>query len=1484
MANRWTDNEKEALYLVAQKCYEEINQYETVEPDSEIIQTIHQLKNSPRDTKGILYKLEEMGFIRKGINTYQDNIFLVNHLKESDFLNFSVFPVLSDLPDRKIVEIENFYKQNVLEINDVDELCSVISSSVSLSSLRVKKELFALELIRLNTFMRYELVSPLIDQEKDQNLKNKELSSEHKERINALRSEISYIYETHSKHNPSITYSSDGTGTGKSYSVIDRFIQQTDVNNIEYGHRNLLFITPQKAQIDIDSNLVEIAKSKGIKILCFLAQADMSNIEFKNWVTKDVSKTLFERWIKELKKEDNILSGCIYRFENTFRAAEYLNYQITIAHDNGDYESEEEYKNSLKNNNYKLIDTLKKLAEAILQEQKSGKYIPIKARFDKENTSKKAKILAEIIDFVLPFERAKLSPCILLATSDKFDCTVNTVVTSKDDKPTIKSLPFDYIIGQKKQIDSSDEENKTADVNGKPFAEQVDFLKDNYFLTDEESYFRKNNISFTLIVDEEHIAYNKFFNKSKKTLIEPNTKIAHVFSVVNRIVESFKSANQENKDDFVLYEAHDKFVSELTNLFETQCDVSNGVTLNKILDIFSNNLHHIVIDNSELEQIIHICKNVFSITPKRYFNEAGLKKIRIRSHANNTGCQIYFNRDSTDTNPTLHDILQALMCVFSACSHIKNADFRSMIREGEDNSQNSLLDKFISNAIHNRVCVDALFDRVDDENLYIDEFFTYFTPKIVFSIEKVKDLTFKSEELKNKVYVTFQLDLFEALPEVTLMRVLHNTQNAVICLSATSGFKYSFNGNYCRPVMERYGCDAKNNLDYRSIRRTNEDAEKLEKLRLCRKEARTPVTIKEFFDTENNQITTTQNNSEFSACYEKWLKKLSPHFKNKNLYSRREFKRQVGAMLLAAFDKKNSLILSLSNDFGYILSSYAKSENGSLDKRLKVIDKEKCRIIEITPFDNDITLRIILFNAQMVKDLDIEKYLELKDEQTKIAFISSYKSAGTGLNLFTRYAYKDEGKYKKFDEDFERLVLINSPHYSDIRGEDGLNSIENYVLLLKHYADKKVDIQLKDFDVNLVQGENYNILMQEHNMSILKDIMQAVGRVERRDTLLNTEIFLPSDVIDDLAIQFSRLKKDKGNELIFQSMSLLNYQLMEYCLDKVVKESFENENERDDFSAKMARDWEEIDSFLDNDLNRRLNDARKGDKSAVKLNEAVRHIDCIKNPQLYIDNLLKIDEIKDNEDFYYAISNFYLNLDDFKKIRFCTKENNKKVLTDLTDGDRVYKPADSICPQYHKAVKNDGTAKNILKAMFNLNFEDKLFKDMLPHPVMLPLLKGNVGEYMFKQCLEEINIIPLTVDEIFEELEPKVYELFDFYVLSEDKLFCIDVKNWSPSDKENLSLETKEKAFKKRQQLMQIADRKNLNVDFIYVNTHHDKNAINSKQEFYDNGNIYFMNLFKVTDKYKAVDKPNSKKKSRLEERLDINTSLIQLLGGNLNG
>ena len=1481
----WEESELEELYNVVYENIYEINQCKVFDPNCEIIHIIHDsLPNTTRGTKALLYKFKEMKIIKAGQNFHKTHTGYLKPFQECDMLSFKISPAYKELSDLPMIEFKNCYESEVLKIDNLDQLYASMSDVLGLSILRIKYELYRLKFIQINALNKYELVVPKIQNKQKEDINIKQLSSDDKANINNIREDVSYIYNSHNKNNPSITYSNDGTGMGKSYGVFNSFIQKTDTNNINNGHRNLLFITPQKAQIDIDDSLVKLAGDKGIKILSFLARLDISNTEFKNWITHETNETLFLRWIKSLKN-DNYFKGVIGQLHDSLKSAKFYNNEIPSLKFREEYELLDEYKERQEKNKQRLFKILQKLAQMILEHQKDGQYIPLNehftnAAFLKNNEPNKAQILSEIIDFVLPFERAKISPCILLATSDKFDYNVGIAIVGENGKPSIKSLPFDYIIGQKKKSENTDEEARTADVSGSTFVEQIDFIKHDYFLIDENSYFRKNNISFTLIVDEEHIAYDKFFQRSQKKLFDTHTQIAHVFSVVNRFVQSLKDADKIGIEHVILYEAKHKFVSELTTLFDTKCDVSKGITLNKVLNIFSNNVDHISIHSSELEQIISICKNVFSITPKRFFNEQGLKKIRIGSFANNTECRIYYENDTLDdNNPTMHDILQALMCVFAACSHIKDPDFRNMIRHGEGNSQNSLLDKFIQGATNARASIEAMFDRVDNDELYINEFFTYFTPKIVFSIEKILNLPFKASELKDKVYVSFRLDLFEALPEVTLMRALHNTTNSVICLSATSGFKNSYSGNYSRPVMSKFGEDSKNNLGYRTINRKEEDAEKLQKLRQLRSETRN-VLIQEFMDTDTDKISASYENKDFQENYLWWVKSLRPYFDTQNPYKITELKRQIGAMLLAAYDKKNTLVLSLSNKFGIVLRSFIKSETGQRIKGLHMIDNDKQKIFEIKPFANGITLRIILFDASLVKDLTLEDYLKLQNIDTKIVFLSSYKSAGTGLNLFTHY--ENDG----VDEDFERLVLINGPFYSNVLKETGLNSIENYVLLLKHYSDQNKSYQLKDFDVNLINGGNYKILMQEHAMSLLKDIMQAVGRIERRDTYMDTEIFLPSDVIDDLGLQFSRLQKE-GNEIIFQSISLLNNKLMQFCLDRVSMHSFKCEQQQQKFSTEITKSSMAIEEFFKNYLNRRLKDAREGDKAAIILNEALRSIECITNPEEYINNLLLLPEIKEDAFLKNTVSRFYIRLeDDLKDITLCTIENDNKSLTDIATGDKLYQPYNMIIPKYNKAILHEkSTSSGILTEMFKL--EKEVSKVLLPHPSLLPLFKGNIGEYMFLKCLETINVNSMTIDEIFIHLDPIAYELFDFYILQEDKIICIDVKNWSATfDKEELAIQTHEKALKKRDTLFKLADTKGFKTEFIYINTHHDRNAINIHQEFAEGDSIHYMNLFKIITQYDEVkkEKPDPKKKSSLKDRLNINVSLIRILKGSLNG
>lgn len=1486
MAVEWTEKEKEKLFFTAWNFKDQIGDYTKIDHLSELTSKMlehfsRSINSTSRDGKSILFKLNDFGVLSTGKDTYSKGVFHIKKIDALDFFTFKISPKYKHLPETTKDELLILYEKEALLTNNVKEICTNISDAIGLTHMRVKQELWDNNLIRVNRFLEHELITTKCEIKMNKDVCKKELSKEQKNYINKLREDVSYIYDSHSKNNPSITYSSDGTGTGKSYSVINSFIEKTDVQDISRGHRNLFFITPQKAQIDIDNNLIKIANEKGIKILSFLAYHDLADIDFKSWITGESNHTLFKRWIKELKT-CGWLSDEIREFDKSVNDSEFYKKELPLLRKSGDFDSIIDYEKREENNNNKIRKSLFDISTKILQRKSDdGLTRPIKEVFDNalitKIPNKKYKynldyILSEIIDFYIPFERSKCSPCILLGTSAKFEYSGNIAVNNKtgDHKPVIKTFPFDFILGHKTDP-RKDKDIKMADMNGKPYKDQIEFIDKEYFVIDEENYFRKNNISFTLIVDEEHIAYDRFFDSSEKALFDTKTNMAHVLSVVYRIVQYFDGATDPS--NFALYDSFSKFVTELEYLFSNRCEISNNLNLRDILVLFSNNIDEVSIKDTDVEQIIGICKNVFSITPKRFFNEQALKNIKLGSTSNNTGCHIYFEKDNkSDSNPNMHDILQLMMCVFAACSHITDKHFIARIKSSYEDSQNSLLELFIKRAVRARLNVDSMFDRIENEDLYIDEFFTYFTTKVVFSIEKINYLTYHAKELTDKIFVTFRLDVFEELPEVTLIRILNKTKNSIICLSATSGFRDIYSGNYARDVMERYGCDNVKNLDYRSVYRTCDDAKKLEELRNARGEVRV-VNINKFSDTEHNKITLARKNKDFSNEYSLWHKSLSGYFNTTNSHRIDELERQIEAMLLASYDNKNSLILSLSNQFKEVLNKFISSVNGKGFKKIKVLDN-KNKIFEIQPFNNGVTLRVILFDATLAREIDVNRYLILNNDNTKIAFISSYKSAGTGLNLFINH--ENEG----ITEDFERLILINGPYYSNILTDKGLNSIKNFVLLLKHYSKESIDYKLTQFDTNLATGKNYQVLMREHFMSILKDIMQAIGRIERRDTYINTEIFLPKDLIDDIALQFSRLKKD-GNDIIFQSMSLLNNKLVEYCLTEVERGSFDTEKNNDRFSSNVKKDGVQIDCFFERYLTSRLDDARSGDKEAIKLNEAIRSFDCIENPQAYVNRLLALKEIKNHDYFSDVIKSFYIvKEDELKDIVLCT--NNDYEITDMARGEHKYSPYEFMLPKYNKSIQNAcSTSAAILKAVFY----KKPSLTWIPHPKMIPIFKGNIGEHLFGRCLREINVNPLTSMEVMDKLDPIVYELFDFFIINNGTLFCIDVKNWSSTfDKQEISEITHKKALRKKHQLDLISTVGNLDLMFVYVNTNIDVNSINKMQDFINGGNIYYMNLFKVLSNYYDPKKSTAKNNMELREKININPLLINILGGYFNG
>jgi hypothetical protein len=1293
------------------------------------------------------------------------------------------------------------------------------------------------------------------------------ISAELSYEINSHRARLAPFFNGHAKPNPSVSFANDGTGFGKSYNVFDQFIEHSAVRSEGGGHRNLFFMTPMKSQIDVSASTQAKAKSHGVSILSFLSIADSADLDFTGWVTGKKNEKLYRGWLSDLKQAH-------YRASTTELDNAISNLKLTIA----DFEEQKrrgeldlarkhELEQKLLQARRRLSKALVGLAKAVITEQKFGSYITPADRF--ADADPKSATYIEILDHILPFERAKTGPTIIVATTAKFMSQTYIVYIDQTKKPNLKPAKFDSIIGAKR--DATAAENaltpSVGSVCSLPFEGQIGYLKESFFLKDDSNFFQQHGITFTLVVDEEHDSYDWMHLHSHKKLISEKVKPSHVLAGIYRLMEAINPQNTLGKELPLAYAETTQLINDLRRHYEQDCETS--VNLESILKMCAGNVGHITIDNRDVEQILALSKNIFSLTPRRFYNEDALKRIRMRSLFGGSELRLIFDDGSESTDPSLHDFFQALLCAFYACSKVakQSSALQALLNLGQAGSQNSPLSQFIGTSGLHRPYIAALFERAKDADILIDEFFAFIVPKIVFSLEKLREIPFGDDVAANRVFVDFHLDLILELPEVTLLRALHGTQNAAMCLSATTGFKNSFSGNFSRLMLRHYGEDLGSNLGVRLVERSEIDQQAMGDLRNARAQARS-INVQPFLDTKSNDISGLRQEKTFKVELDVWMERLiPPGFRETNKYRLAAYRRQIEAMLMAAWDGKNTLVLSLNNHFAKLFKDlFDQKLNGRL-KGYRQLHEDK--VFELKPFADKSKIRVILFSSELAKSVDIDQFLKV-DADTRVCLISAYGSAGTGLNLFV------EHREDKFAEDFDRLVLVNTPFYSSILEKgSGLNTVKNHILLLKHLSAGTA-IRLSEFDSNLMKPKNRVILMDEHNLAVLKIIIQAVGRVERRDSHLLTEIFLPDDVIDDLVVKYSRLRRE-GNDILINSLSLLNHRLMQFCLARADTRCFATTEDRESFTSRVASDAGDIDDFFVGAFRRKiLASAREGNLDAIAFNEILRSQLSITAPEKYMQKLLSSRVVQESAYYQRVIKSFFLPREITDRVSICTTKDSVYGLSDLLHGQNLYQPGKWLVPDY---IRPDGRNKDSGPGIVNLasNMGNDGIDNHLPNPALIPILKGNLGEFIFSRIIKAVGVKPLNLDEMINLLGPAVYELYDYFVHYEGTIICIDVKRWSGSlDNQEQSLNTLHRAEQKREHMYELCGALNLSPRFLYVNTQPSHNELNTEREFNVGKPLHFLNAFKMITGY--IPAKNNQRIFRVDDRLMINPTLVSLL------
>ncbi len=1497
MGKKWTIERQEALFKLALSYRKPLAPSAEVTKDSaSIIAITKKLNSSDIDEQAVLYQLAGMKLFSERKGSRKRGVFYRIKTLDLRWDNYKIGPKPMRLQQDVLASIIQSAQVNLRQAVDIKRFCYEIAGEFGLTPRNIHYQFLSQKLIYRDEYGRYLLANHLsqimTNKELTKEIKSKIAPKEQVKNINACRAHTSRLFYLKDKPSPALIFCNDGTGTGKSYGQHKAYIDESHLYKEEGGHNNLFFITPLKSQIDFSISLVQEARSKGLTYLPFLSFADMTNLQFKEWVPDDLGNfqtnlERYRRWYKEgkdysfWKKEIRALNDAIGSLISIDKQLEYAKrYQ------------DEDYQSVLKKQRVvynRLIGTnLERLAMAAIN--RNGKPITCLKTFLLKPEGRQDCLCGEVLLHIFPLEFAKLKPTILVATTKKFDYNVRQIKLKKDGSGyTSFAQPFASVIGGK----IYEKENLAGNYADKTHAEQLKYIADEMLKIDESNWFRHRNISFTVVIDEEHESYRILAESCKVSLLnKEDSQLADVLAGVYRVLQSVKA--QEEKDAFKssLDEDGKVFIEAISKALAEKCELSNNHTFESIIKIFSNNIGQIFINSGDIEQVVSLAKNVFSFRPKRFFNEAALKNIKVKSLNNDTYIQLYYSEDNDDINPSMHDVYQVILAVLYGASKVPNTSpLKTMMRHGEHKNQNYPLYSFINTAQRVGSDVDYMFSRATNEDLEITSFFVYFQPKTVFSIEKQQkiDENLMSSGVQNQVLVDFSLDLIKEQPEVSLLRMLHNTQNAVICLSATSGIKGNYNGQYDRYFLNEYSNQSSQfaHLDYNVISRDKSDIQSLTRLRNEREKLRTI----EFhsFNEDSLSIVKRKRSDTFIQMFDFWLKTLKYFRKDPlNPYKNQEFERELESVLLAAYDAKHSLIIGRSGQFYSAFKHYLKHLDVSGKKLpiklLKVPDglnnenKETKRVIELTPFENGITVRIIFFDSEFARQSDVRHYTKVDNKNTKLAFVSHYKGAGTGLNYFVTYLNALNNtveKIKDFEEDFERLVLITSPFYSQVKSGQGLNSLENFMTLMKHYASSHETKLLKDFDVNLVNGENYQILMREHEMELFKVLMQAIGRVERRDTIITTDIFMPKDMLDNAIMQFANIERNSDNLMMLESMSLLNYKLKEYCIQLAQGTSFKSALERDEFELSIRKGYEHLNYFFDDFVPKVLEEARCGSLAAVSFNQALRHIDCVKNPTAYIARLKKTSPVKNDPYISDILNHMFIDMSDGRAhINLCREHGDYQILTDISKGDYYYEPTHALFKTTGR-LNDKGLASNLINSGRNL--VKQAYLTWVPNPAAMALFKGNVGEYLFNLLLEKCNvkINALSPEQIMEYVGCRAYELFDEYIEINNELLCIDVKNWTSTfDKEDMAKKAHRKALGKIDSILENTGSRYENIRFIYLNTRIEYNELNTKAEVNKNADLYYLNLFKFYESYVE---------GKLQKELKINDKLLLLLNKEYN-
>ncbi|MEH2026138.1 hypothetical protein [Nostoc sp.] len=843
--------------------------------------------------------------------------------------------------------------------------------------------------------------------------------------------------------------------------------------------------------------------------------------------------------------------------------------------------------------------------------------------------------------------------------------------------------------------------------------------------------------------------------------------------------------------------------------------------LSRVFSKFENN-RSLLIPQKLYNKISDELMNIFSYNNLYIYNIEPLKKLFLTRPS---GGHVRITEEKVSDNTSVAELIYAILAVRSQIKPIK--DFLANVLDAEDSQSRSL--DIWSKQI-------ARVQKASEESISQNQLLKYLNRAYVYesykSIINIKEIS-RYQNPKNNLIadqlreVSIGSTAILTSPEHKINSMLNNNSNVIFIISATGGILGDLSTSYDMRYLE----DNLRNESGQSSFKTMVEEEIL----LCeeirdQREAKRQITVNFF----NEDLSSFPNN-ETKEVTERFEKKILKDFidssKNNGTwfsnYKIQELNNFIRFFFYLFEDDSIQETIAFTQTLRWIKSliNYWKTVHSANFLFKASSEHPNIYYVQVKhqKYQSNICIKLILYEASfnsLYSDKTTQKtYLDelVEEEGQKIFFISAYQSASKGLNPIIRNHNGDE-------KDFDSLVLLMDSYYTVMKPSQKKSIDYEKSTTLYHFALMKSivnlgesNIEIKDFNKYLSQPEAGAFREQQHQILLGKQILQAIGRSERRDFPNQVvKIFVNQETGKNLVNFYRYLEQEESNEI--RKFSVNNHKVYLSVQEEEKKRAINDYDEHVYHETNASLHFQTFREKMLDEIHNFHQD--KNAFAITKMWDTLRDPVVFKEPDRYLKKLRELKLFPD--DFIESL--FYHNPEqpEFTPYSASEEEDGKKfqIISDSINGEKIYPYQKRLYPEYLKTNAQgydlegneigslDPSTDLIYKLYNKLIPQPEIFNTYIPRPhffydVLYPSLTENFTECWIKDVVfkgKEWKAIKIIYG--FEQLLDfkkynKLYERFDLYYIKDNTLFCIDVKAWSIASGNRLSNKTLEKSQNK---------------------------------------------------------------------------------------